>query len=264
MSDDGKMQVRCTAGCNEMHPQKKSVKDTFWERGHDMIITHKIEMDLSKGGEIPRIRAVQDDKYSRNIEILLFSNGEAWPVPTDAAGIVRYLKPDGLGGSYDVLPDETPACTAAGNTLTVALAPQVCTAAGIVQLAVSLVRGQTELNTFPIQIYVQSNPQVRASSEAYYQLSGVLPCGGWKPNQYLGTDAGGNVVTKLAPEGSGSSGNGGSGFVAQSTSPADTSVLWVDTADETGNEGSFYTRTEIDAMLGSYVNDIAALVGGDA
>jgi len=161
-----------------------------------MIITHNIEMDLSKGGAAPRIQAVQDDKYSRNIVLTLFSDAEAWMIPEDATGIVHYGKPDGTGGSYTELPDGTAACCAEGNTLTIALAPQVCTAEGIVQLAVSLVKGQSQLHTFPILVHVLSNPERGMSSEAYFSLCGVLPYGGWAPNKYLGTDASGNVFTK--------------------------------------------------------------------
>ena len=70
----------------------------------------------------------------------------------------------------------------------------------------------------------------------------------------------------------------GGGFVAQAEPPEDTSVLWVDTDDETSGEAeipevdlsNYYTKTEtyskieIDAIMGSYINDIDALVGGDA
>lgn len=224
-----------------------------------MIVTHKINMDLSKGGGTPQIKAVQNDKYSRNIEVSLFSDGEPWHIPEEATGIVHYFKPDGSGGSYDTLPDGTTACTLAENAVTVALAPQVCTAEGVVRLTVSLVKGASELHTFPLLVHVLPNPEINTPSETYVSLSGALPYGGWKPNAYLGTDGGGNVVTKNAVEGS-----GGSGISVGPEAPGDTNLLWVDTGDETEKENPCYTKAEIDAMLGSYIDDIGALVGGDA
>lgn len=163
-----------------------------------MIVTHKIKMDLSEGGETPRINIVQNDKYTRNIEISLFSNGTKWPVPEGITGVVHYLKPDGTGGSYDALPDGTTACIATDNILSIALAPQVCTSEGIVRLAVSMILGQAELHTFSILIYVRSNPEINLEKDTYVSLAGVLPYGGWKPNIYLGTDTEGNIVEKPA------------------------------------------------------------------
>ena len=42
------------------------------ERSERMIVTHKIKMDLTQWGPPPCIDVVQDDKYSRNIQISLF------------------------------------------------------------------------------------------------------------------------------------------------------------------------------------------------
>lgn len=197
-----------------------------------MIVTHKIKMDLSEGGEMPRINIVQNDKYTRNIEISLFSDGKKWLIPEGITGVVHYLKPDGTGGSYDVLPDGATACITTDNTLTIALAPQVCTAEGIVRLAVSMIKGQAELHTFSILVYVRSNPEINSASETYVSLSGVLPYGNWTPNMFLGTDANGNVVVKNAPEGSGTTGNGGYARIEiLDADPADTELydgrMWI-------------------------------------
>ena len=169
-----------------------------------MFITEKLEMDLSKGGTLAQIDAVQGDKYSRSVELSLYSKGEKWDVPDDVVGVVNYLKPDGTAGSYNVLPDGQAACTAAGNVLTVVLAPQICAACGIVQLNISLVRGQEELNTFPVAVHVRPNPAAVEASEGYVRLAGVVTCGGWMPGMYLGTDESGNIVVKDAPEAGGS------------------------------------------------------------
>lgn len=165
-----------------------------------MIITSKINMDLSVRGVMPRVDAVQDDKYSRNLEITLYENGVAWTPPSGTAAIVRYKKSDGTGGNYDVLPDGTSAYTISGNVLTVALAPQVCTAPGMVRLAVGLLHGDAEINTFSVKIDVQPNPGIDVVSEDYTNMSNYLRASGWDANMYLGTDEEGNVVAVEKPE----------------------------------------------------------------
>ena len=62
-----------------------------------MIITNKINMDLafcaaeSRGDlQTLQVYVVQDDKYSRDLEITLLSGGEARAVPEGAAVAVSY------------------------------------------------------------------------------------------------------------------------------------------------------------------------------
>lgn len=165
-------------------------------------------MDLAIRDPAIMIPVVQDDKYSRNIQIQLYENSLPKEVPANISGVVKFCKPDGTGGNYDALPDGTAACTFSGSTVTVALAPQVCTVPGKVRLVVALVDGDTELHTFQIHLEVQANPGLVAVSDDYYNIRGALADSGWTPNKYLGTDANGNVVTKDAPSGSGGSGDG--------------------------------------------------------
>lgn len=94
-----------------------------------MIITSKIEMDLNWYDQ-PKVEALQDDQYSRDVQITLLSDGAPWEVPEGASVIVNYIKPDGLGGEYDTMPNGDTAWSASGNVLTVKLAPQVLTVAG--------------------------------------------------------------------------------------------------------------------------------------
>ena len=162
-----------------------------------MIITHKLKpMDLDQKQNTGRVDVVQGDKYSRNIEFTFMYNGSAWQIPDGTTAIVRYKKPDATGGNYDTLPDGSTAYQINGNVLTVALAPQVCTVPGQVQLSVGLINGNAEINTFSVNIIVQPNPGAEYQSEDYIRLSGYVPNSGWSPNMYLGTDASGNVVAK--------------------------------------------------------------------
>lgn len=168
-----------------------------------MIITHKINMDLSRVGISSSISVMQDDRYSRNLEYTLTENGAAWAIPDGATALIRYLKPDGTGGNYDALEDGTAAYTAEGNVLTVALAPQVCTVPGKVLLTVAVISGEAYLHTFTVTLMVQRNPGLAVSSENYFRISGALADSGWTPNMYLGTDENGNVVAVEIPDGAG-------------------------------------------------------------
>lgn len=141
-----------------------------------MIIIQKINMNLEAHGVPSRIDAVQGDAYTRKVEINLFSGETAWEIPEDAKVLVRFQKPDGHCGAYDMLPDGTAAAGIIGNTVSVVLLPQMLTAAGLVRMQVSLIRGITEINTF--EILIQVSPNVGAEieeSEDYCYVGGFLP-----------------------------------------------------------------------------------------
>lgn len=139
-----------------------------------MIITHKITMELTRYNVLSSIDVMQSDKYSRNLEVTLLASGQPWEIPEDATILIRYRKPDSKGGEYDTLPDGTTAWKIEGNVVTVALAPQVCTVAGRVKLAVALLKGDAEINTFVINLNVNPNPGANvAGSEGYYYIKSL-------------------------------------------------------------------------------------------
>lgn len=174
-----------------------------------MIITHKLTMDLGRCGNPPVIDAVQDDRYTRNVELTLLDQGSAWTIPADAKISVAYRKADNTGGHYDTLPDGTSAWSAAGNVLTLALAPQALTTAGMVSLAAQMVVGEQVISTFRFLADVHRNVAAGLfRSEDYVNLQQwCLPIfeqkvdrSGWTPGCYLGTDDLGNVVARTAPD----------------------------------------------------------------
>lgn len=141
-----------------------------------MIITNKVKLDLQTPGILPTIHAVQNDSYSRNLEIILFSDRKPFIFPDNGAVVIRYKKSDGKGGEYDTLPDGTAAWRAERNVLTVALAPQVLTTPGSVHLSVSLIAGGTQLSIFPIHLAVAPIAAGKiAKSENYFYITGLLP-----------------------------------------------------------------------------------------
>lgn len=141
-----------------------------------MMITNKLKLDLQTPGTTPTIHAVQNDSYTRNLEITLLSDHRPFVFPEQAAVVIRYRKSDGKGGEYDTLPDGTAAWWADRNILTVALAPQVLTTPGSVLLTVTLIAEGTQLTLFPIRISVAPVAAAKlAKSEDYFYLTGLLP-----------------------------------------------------------------------------------------
>lgn len=140
-----------------------------------MIATTKLEMDLVTGGRLPLVKVVCDDQYSRALQITLLAQGEAISLPSDCTALVRYCKEDGVGGSYDTLPDGTKAWSIAENVVTVMLAPQVCNVEGRVKLTVTLISGKKELNCFTVYLDVRGHVGDPAQSESYVHLTGYLP-----------------------------------------------------------------------------------------
>lgn len=153
-----------------------------------MIVSSKITMDFQQPGSPQIINAVQNDQYSRNLEISLYDNSTAWTIPEDVDVLIRYCKSDGTGGEYNVLPDGSEAWSAEGNVLTVALAPQVLTAPGSVTLSVLLFSGEQVLSTFRIMIRVSRSVEpVATDSENYYNVAGesIIAALGYTPASTL-------------------------------------------------------------------------------
>lgn len=140
-----------------------------------MIATTKIKMDLTGLRRQPCVDVMQDDQYSRNLEISLFTGGVKYVLPEDCGVLVRCRKPDGRVAVYDTLPDGTAACSVAENMVTVRLAPQVCTAAGKAELTVTLLHENTQLSSFAVALQVHPQPKGVAESEKYVNITAFLP-----------------------------------------------------------------------------------------
>ena len=140
-----------------------------------MKITHKLTMDLDRYG-VPGFDAVWGDRYTRELEIALYAGGDVWEIPAEAAVTVRYQKPDGTIGAYDLLPDGSAAWSISGNVVAIVLAPQTLTAPGCVILTVCLSAGDREISTFQILMNVRPAVGLEVSDSGdYWYLSGSLP-----------------------------------------------------------------------------------------
>ena len=140
-----------------------------------MNVTHKFNLDLAMQGASQYINVMQNDKYTRNLEVNLYANGIAWEPPVGCYVVIRYSKSDGTAGEYNVLPNGSDAWSISENVVTVTLAPQVCTAKGVVTLAATLFTGTEEITTFTVLIYVRSHPNWNGSSEDYYGIACTDP-----------------------------------------------------------------------------------------
>lgn len=141
-----------------------------------MIITHNINMDLDRCGDISRIDAAQCDANTRQVRMTLSAGGGDWPVPDDVQALVRFRRPDSGSGAYDTLPDGSAACAVSGNVITAALMPQLFTAAGIVTADICLIRETAVLCTFPFQINVHPGAASWLAPDGeYHNVSGFVP-----------------------------------------------------------------------------------------
>lgn len=133
-------------------------------------------MDLTRYTGEPIIPVMQNDRYSRNVEISLFSGNEPWVIPEGISVLIRYQKADGKGGEYDTMPDGSAAWSAAENVLTAALAPQVLTVPGAVTLTITLLQESAQISIFSIILNVKAVANVQSEpSEDYYYAAGFLP-----------------------------------------------------------------------------------------
>lgn len=139
-------------------------------------IKSKITMELQQRSWHPPVDVVQNDRYMRVLELTLTAAGENWTIPADAAVLIRYLRADGTGGTYDTLADGTSAWRASGNVLTVVLAPQLMAVSGPARLWVTLIQAERQISSFDLALNVtalsEGNPQ---EGEATLNVTGFLP-----------------------------------------------------------------------------------------
>ena len=140
-----------------------------------MIATTKIKMDLALPERLPEVHLSQDDRYSRAVDIALYTSGLVFPLPQDCTAVIRYTKSDGKGGVYDTMPDGSPAWSVRDNVLTLRLAPQVCAVPGTVSLMATLYSGGGELNSFQLNLQVRARPGGIRDSRDYINITGFLP-----------------------------------------------------------------------------------------
>ena len=137
-----------------------------------------ITLDL----QAPNIAVVtagkQNDLMSRKIACQLRDGDSAFTPPGDAAAMIRYAKPDGTVGFYDVLEDETtPAWSVSGSVITITLCEQMLTVPGNVWVEINFYTSTEKLTTFYFLLEVQASvlsDGTIISSEYYNVLSAQI------------------------------------------------------------------------------------------
>ena len=145
-----------------------------------MLITHKLSLDLIHPDIPERIHVKQGDALSRELELTLFCDREAWPVPAGVTCLVRWRATDpGTGesttGIYDTLPGGGNAWTADQNRLNLILVPQMFARPGLVLADVALISGEAVLATFNFEFYVNQSPAngTEPQIQNYYKVASL-------------------------------------------------------------------------------------------
>jgi hypothetical protein len=133
--------------------------------------------------------AVQGDQLSREITATLVDGAIAWNPQVGDHGVVRFHKPDGTSGVYDVDEDGNPAVTWSGNVATVKIVQQALTVPGTVLMQLEFYdAGDARVSAFGWANNVQPSAVTDDEflSSDYYnilslQIAGVLGAAGHSP-----------------------------------------------------------------------------------
>lgn len=94
-----------------------------------MNIKHSIGLNLSADAIPGRLHMVQGDSNSRTIVATLWDGAQLYNIPTGAAVMVRFRKPDGTGGLYDAT-ESGNKVSYTGSIVTAPVATQMLAVAG--------------------------------------------------------------------------------------------------------------------------------------
>ncbi len=141
-----------------------------------MNVNQNVSLNLTADGIPPRLHMVQGDSNTRTIVASLWDDSQPYDVPAFAAVMMRFRKPDGTGGLYDVT-EGGAKISVSGNVVTVPVATQLLTVAGVVFAQVDVYGAATgaaaeKLATFRLAIEVAPSvyPDAPIISSDYYNI----------------------------------------------------------------------------------------------
>lgn len=140
-----------------------------------MIVTHQVTIDLLERKSVPQIEASQNDRFTRQLQVHLYSGEQPWAIPGDVSVVVRYCHSDGTGGEYDTLPNKVSCFQAEENVLTLMLVPQVMAVPGTTILSATLYREEKAISVFSVGILVHPMIRGESSEGIYCNVTGFLP-----------------------------------------------------------------------------------------
>lgn len=141
-----------------------------------MNINQNVSLNLTMDGIPPRLHMVQGDSNSRTIVASLWDDSQPYNMPTSTVVMMRFRKPDGTGGLYDVT-EGGAKISVSGNVVTIPVAAQLLTVAGVVFAQVDIYGAATgaaaeKLATFRLAIEVAPSVYQDANiiSSDYYNI----------------------------------------------------------------------------------------------
>lgn len=141
------------------------------------MIIHEIKADLARQGCREIIHLSQGDANSHRICFQITKNQKRWTPPAGLGVLIHYSNSYGSGGSYDTLPDGSPAWEIRQRQLLVTLVPETMALPGSVQVTVTLLLGGEALSAFHVQLMVQAMATATSPVLANYsRITGFLPC----------------------------------------------------------------------------------------
>lgn len=134
-----------------------------------MNVVKKLTLDMVRKGVPQAVELVQGDSaVALSCEMLC--DGSPWVIPPNASVLLRYRN-GRAGGEYDTLPDGQKAYAISGNTLTVYLAPAVCSMAGRTDFQIVLYAGTTQKSTLRIALAVEGEVSGEQEPQSYTNLT---------------------------------------------------------------------------------------------
>lgn len=141
-----------------------------------MNVNQNVSLNLTADGIPPRLHMVQGDSNTRTIVASLWDDSKPYDVPASAAVMMRFRKPDGTGGLYDVT-EGGAKISVSGNVVTVPVATQLLAVAGVVFAQVDVYGAATgaaaeKLATFRLAIEVAPSvyPDAPIISSDYFNI----------------------------------------------------------------------------------------------
>lgn len=144
-----------------------------------VIVKHKIKMNLTGKEKRPYIEVMQNDAFSRILEIEVQQNGLPRKLPSTGRILIRYYRPDGVKCAYDTMADGEQAWYLRENVVGILLAPEICAVAGTAVMVLEILEDRERLFSFPVDIWVKENPDVQETRAGKTYCAGYLP----QPNE---------------------------------------------------------------------------------
>lgn len=141
-----------------------------------MIIKHKLDIDLSQSGCDPIIQLSQGDVGSHEILFQITENRRRWRPPAGLSVLVHYSNSFHSGGTYDTLPDGSPAWKLGKDFLSITLVPEMMALPGSVHVTVTLLHGGKALSAIHLLLMVKGLASATSPVLTNYSnITGFLP-----------------------------------------------------------------------------------------